>query len=658
MVMLKNILGVMALLLTLSQPALAVAPFSTGSDSASPAFSAAPSEFLPPQEAFRLRTSVDGEQLRAEWDIAPDYYLYKDRFAISFTAPDLAHLEPQIGFSAEGEPKEDEYFGLVEVFYEKAVLTVDIRPALDILAAKAQTARSEIELAVTYQGCAEAGLCYPPQTEKALYMADSGPDSAASVVNGSPGPGGSGGIDTESASSLASILLSEGTLFNLGLFFLLGIGLAFTPCVFPMIPILSSIIAGQQQRPSTPRAFMLSLSYVLGMAVTYAIAGVVVGYFGAAANIQSAMQNPFVLSVFSVIFVVLALAMFGLFELQLPAFLRDRLNSVSQKQSGGHLAGVAGMGAVSALVVSPCVTAPLTGVLIYISTTQNALYGGLVLLVLALGMGLPLLLLGTGGGRLLPKAGAWMNRVKAVFGIMLLGVAVWLLERILPGAATLALWGVLAGVSAVYLGAFDTLPAQEQGSGVFRLRKGLGLVLFIYAVTLLLGAAAGSSNPFSPLERFALNSRSLDAGGALSLAAPVEPVDTSKAYSFRVVKTLAELDEALATAVRNGQPAMLDFYADWCISCKVMERQVFPHPNVSSKLQAFALIKADITDNDVEHKAMLDRFRLFGPPALLFFSSQGRELENQRIVGEIGLAAFSQHLADVLLTNRELTASR
>tara|TARA_R100000306_G_scaffold62548_2_gene73063 strand:+ start:94234 stop:96219 length:1986 start_codon:yes stop_codon:yes gene_type:complete len=661
MVTLKYIAGVLVLLLVMSQQALSIAPFPSESGSGTQAFSSEPSEFLPPQQAFRLRTTVDGAQLKAEWDIGADYYLYRNRFDVSFTAPELAHLDPNFSFPADGKPKEDAYFGLVEVFYDKAELSVDLEPALEILASRGQSADAGIELAITFQGCAEAGLCYPPQTENALYLADTDTEQANAAPPGeqSSVSGGAGELDTASASSLASILQSEGTLFNLGLFFLLGIGLAFTPCVFPMIPILSSIIAGQQNRPSTARAFMLSLSYVLGMAITYAMAGVVVGYFGAAANIQSAMQNPVVLSVFSAIFVLLALAMFGLFELQLPAFVRDRLSSVSQKQSGGHLASVAGMGAVSALVVSPCVTAPLTGVLIYISTTQNALYGGLVLLVLALGMGLPLILLGTGGGKLLPKAGAWMNQVKGVFGVMLLGVAIWLLERVLPGAVTLALWGVLAGVSAVYLGAFDTLPAQAHGSGTFRLRKGLGLVLFIYSVTLLLGAAAGGNDPFSPLDRFALGSRQIEPGSPVaSAAADGSSPERGAPFTFRIVKTQSELDEALASAVRKGQPAMLDFYADWCISCKVMERQVFPHPDVSSKLQAFTLIKADITENDTEHKAMLDRYRLFGPPALLFFNKRGVELEGERIVGEIGLEAFSLHLAGVLLTDSELTASR
>lgn len=571
--------------------------------------------FLPVHEAFQFSSSSDSGVLKLHWKVSDGYYLYQHRIQVTPTEPDVVLGEPR--FSIASSPKDDPYFGAVQVFYED--LTMEV-PVLDT------GGRTEIEFKVSYQGCAEAGLCYPPETQPVLYLADATPPAGLTGLqdnNAGAPPQRDASVNVSSAQSLADYISQAGLWQILGLFFVLGLGLAFTPCVFPMIPILSSIIAGQKQA-STGSSFRLSLAYVLGVATLYALLGIVVGYFGAGMNLQAYLQEPWLLATFAAVFVVLALSMFGFYEIQLPAFLRDRLADAQQKQTGGTLGGVYAMGFLSALVVSPCVSAPLAGALVYIASTGDAALGGLILFIMSLGMGAPLLLIGTGAGRILPRAGAWMVAIKAVFGVLLLAVAIWLLERFLAGPLTLTLWAALVGISAIYLGAFEPAPKLWQ-----RFWKGLGLLLFVYAILLLIGAASGGADPLKPLDRLSLNN-----GGP-----------AAQQLEFTTVYNLEQLEQQVQLARQSGRAVMVDVYADWCISCKIMARDTFPHPEARKHLEAMHLVKVDVTANDGGNQAFLSHFGLFGPPGILFYNQAGQELAEWRIYGEIGTQDFIRHLA-------------
>ena len=409
----------------------------------------------------------------------------------------------------------------------------------------------------------------------------------------------------------------------------MGLLLAFTPCIFPMIPILSGIIVGHGHRITTGRALMLSLSYVLASALAYTVFGVLAGLFGS--NLQAMFQDPKVIVMFSTVFVVLALSMFDLFSLQLPGFIQSRITSLSNRQHGGTLTGAAIMGALSALIVGPCVAAPLAGALIYIGQTGDALLGGLALFSLGLGMGLPLLAIGASAGKLLPRAGTWMNAVKAVFGVGLLGIAIWLLDRILPPAVTLLLWALLFIVPAIYLGALDALPPAA--SGWRKLWKGLGITMLAYGVLMLIGVASNSTDPLQPLRGLAL-------GGAPGMSGPLKP----NRLEFRSVNSVADLDKALADTAARGQTAMLDFYADWCVSCKEMERYTFSDPRVIEALAPMVLLKADVTENSDRNAELMKRFNLVGPPATLFFGPDGEERKALRVIGYMEAEQFLDHI--------------
>jgi thioredoxin:protein disulfide reductase len=591
-------------------------------------------EFLHVDEAFAVTADRgDDGSVRVEWRIADGYYLYRHAFAVQ---PD-----PSAGNGARlGEPevppglaKVDEFFGDVEVYYGAARVRVPVDGV---------NRDAPIVVGITYQGCADAGLCYAPETRWLAF--DAGRREAAVFTSvparggtGSGIPAAAGGSDTITGiggafgeeSQLAAFLGRAALPAALALFFLAGVGLALTPCVLPMIPILSSIIVGQGTGITQMRAFTLSLAYVLGMAITYALIGTLMGSFGGRMNVQAALQAPVVLITFAAVFVALALSMFGFYDLRLPSSWQARIDALSRRQRGGQHGSVAVMGALSSLVVSPCISAPLAGALIYISASGDAMVGGLVLLALALGMGAPLLVIGTMGGQLLPKAGPWMNAVKAVFGVGLLAVAIWLLERVLPGSVTLLLWAALAIACGVYLGALDFAPRQGWGN----LWKATGSVSFVYGVLLLIGAASGADNPFQPLHKLAGGER---AGTAIA------------ADDFRDVKGLTGLRAGLAFAANDGRPIMLDLYADWCVSCKQMERNVFPDPSVSERLAQFTLLRADITRNDAEDRALLQEFGLFGPPTFLFFSPTGEELTDFRLQGEVDRHRFAAHLERLL----------
>lgn len=585
-------------------------------------------EFLPVDEAFRPNVILLPEnKLQVEWVIANEYYLYKHRFKFEATQG----VELQQAEIPAGLKKNDEFFGEVEVYYRLLSVIIPF-----------QGKQKEFELTVGYQGCADAGLCYPPETKS--YRVDTVSLDVEQLLKSKAGKqkirseGKTSGKrvpeiarnNTTKEGSLAAAIADETLWMVMLLFFMAGIGLAFTPCVLPMVPILSSIIVGQKQIPTRFKAFSLSMTYVLGMAITYAGLGTLVGYFGAEFNIQAKLQSPWILSTFALLFVILSLAMFGFYELQLPERLRDKLAAVSQGQQGGEYVGVAIMGILSSLVVSPCVSAPLAGALIYISATGDAVIGGLALLALGLGMGAPLVVIGSSGGDLLPRAGAWMNSVKAVFGVMLLAVAIWMLERIVPASVTLALWAVLAIVCGVYLGALDSV----SDSGWPQLWKGMGVISIVYGIILLIGAASGANDPFDPLQNVS--------GGAQARE--------ETRVSFRPVQDLNSLQQILAAENFDSvkRPIMFDFYADWCVSCKIMERDVFNDPEIKTLLANFQLLQIDITANNEDHQTVLNHFNLFGPPAILFFDTDGKELPQFRIQGELNRDEFKLHISKVI----------
>ncbi len=581
-------------------------------------------EVLDPEQAFRFDTEVvDAGTIVARWQIAPAHYLYKDKF--KFELLDAAGVQLGAVSLPEGEEKEDEFFGRIRVFHDQ----VEARLALQ----REDGAARKITLRVSYQGCAEAGICYPPMKKESVLSLPAG--SATAI------PTGGAGTSTAVASTvtpslseqdtLALSLASGDTLVTILTFFGLGLLLAFTPCVFPMIPILSSIIVGQGEGLTTRRAFTLSAVYVIAMALTYTVAGVIAGLFGA--NLQATFQNPWILGSFSLVFVLLALSMFGFYELQLPSALQSRLATLSNRQQSGSVAGVAIMGLLSALIVGPCVAPPLMGALIYIGQTGDPWLGGSALFALSLGMGAPLLAIGTSAGKLLPRAGGWMNAVKGVFGVMLLAVAVWMLERILPGGVVMVLWALLLVVPAIYMGALE--PVAQGSSGWKKLWKGLGLMMLIHGGLLLIGAAGGSTDPLQPLRGFGLSA----AGGSAALPAHLE---------FKTIKTSADLDRELAAAGAQGKPVMLDFYADWCVSCKELEKYTFSDPQVQRALTGTVLLQADVTANDEADQVLLKRFGLIGPPAVLFFGSDGAERSPYRLIGYLEAVKFEERARQAL----------
>ncbi len=542
------------------------------------------SDFLPVREAFKLSlVSSDTQSVTLRFVAAEGYYLYRHRLNFSAEPAGFDLGEAQL---PAGKAKHDEFFGDVEVYYG----VLDVRLPLD------NPDNRPLRLQVGYQGCADKGLCYPPETE---YIEIG-----------------------EMPASVADLQQSEWTWKDLALFFLAGLGLTFTPCVLPMLPILSGVVL--RGRPSNARGLVLSLAYVLPMAACYAVLGALMGLFGAGLNLQAMLQSPWVLVPFAAFFGLFAMAMFGVFELRLPAFIRDRLDQRASQTRGGTIAGAATLGVLSSLIVSPCITAPLTALLLYISSTGDAVGGGLQLFALGLGMGTPLVLFGAGGGALLPKSGPWLVTVRNAFGVMLLAVSVWLLERVLPGSLSLALWGLLAGGVAVFLGALEFGPKTHRQ----KLGQIVGLALLVYALAAWVGALQGTSDPLKPL-------------GQLSATASQ---GSTKSGAWQTLSSPAELDAALAEAKAAGQPLLLDWYADWCISCKVIEREVFGNAEVGSKLAGWRLIRFDITESSAAQRALLDRYQLFGPPAIQLFSAQGDELLDLRVVGEVDAATFGVRL--------------
>ncbi|HEY5655997.1 MAG TPA: protein-disulfide reductase DsbD [Woeseiaceae bacterium] len=565
-------------------------------------------EVLPVDEAFRPYVFViDGNTLEVSWQITPGYYLYKAKLAVS-TASDKI----QLGKLAlpSGVMKYDEFFGESEVYTENVFARLPF--------ARATPEEISFKLQLDFQGCAEVGVCYPPTTR--MLSVDLPAASAA---------GNLGEPVTEQGR--LTRLIAEGSLaLVLATFFGAGLLLAFTPCVLPMVPILSGIIAGEGRDVSAYRGFTLSLSYVLGMALVYTVAGI--AFAAAGQQAQAVFQQPWIIITFAGLFVVLALSMFGLFELQMPSAIQSRLAAISGRQKSGTMIGAFVMGALSSLIVTACVAPPLVATLTVISQTGDIVRGGLALFAMSLGMGMPLLVVGTSAGKLLPKAGSWMEATKTAFGFMMLGLTVWMLSRILPGQITLGLWGVLVFMAGIFMGALTSLgPA----AGKMRLAgKGLGLLALLYGAILLVGAFLGGHDPFRPLDN-------------LRLAGSEQAAD-HQGLKFTRIKTVDDLDNALAEAAAQSRTAMLDFYADWCVSCKEMEAYTFTEAAVQAALAATVLLQADVTANDDEDQALLQRFGVFGPPTIIFFDEKGQQREGYEVVGYMRSDDFVAHVEKAL----------
>lgn len=569
-------------------------------------------EFLPPEQAFALSTQVlNATTVRLHWNIAPGYYLYRERIHVQTDAPGVQWVPLTL---PPGKDKFDANFNKTMAVYRER-LDVDLQFT---------RGGASLPLTIGWQGCADAGLCYPPEAQP-LQVALSGLGAAQSMItqgkkdeftSKQPLAGVDKGIDT--SDSIASTLASGGLLRTMGVFWLAGLLLAFTPCVLPMVPILSSLIAGQTGPVSRSKGFSLALAYSLGMALIYAGFGVAAGLAGE--GLAAALQNPWVLGAFALLLSTLALSMFGFYELQMPSAIQSRATDWSNSFKGGSFIGVFIMGGVSALVVGPCVAAPLAGALVYISQTQDVVLGGLALFAMALGMSVPLLLVGVSAGSLLPRAGAWMERVKQVFGMMLLGVAIWMVSPVLPAAAHMLLWAVWLLTASALLGVFGAVTPQHSRTPVAARASGAGLAAL--AVVLLVGASSGGQSVLQPLAHI----RTAQAGGL--------PAAIGQAgLKFERISSVLALDAALAQARQRRQSVMLDFYADWCVSCKEYETFTFVDPTVQKRLEKVRLLQVDVTANSIEDKALLKRFKLFGPPGIVFFDGEKAAQVMYKVVG-------------------------
>ncbi|CAB1370924.1 protein-disulfide reductase DsbD [Denitratisoma oestradiolicum] len=561
-------------------------------------------EPLAPEQAFQFSAvAVDARIIEARWLIADGYYLYRDRFKFRLE-PESARLG-----AAEfppGEMKDDPGFGKVEVYHRQVVVRLPV-----------ENVSGPVTLKAVSQGCADMGICYPPQNHEALL----------DLASAGQAPGLSPAPAPVSESSRIARLLSHGSYWLvLSSFFGFGLLLAFTPCVLPMVPILSGIIVNHGHAVTHGRAFALSLVYVLGMALTYALAGVAAGYTGTL--LSSALQNAWVLGSFALVFVALSLSMFGFYELQLPSALQSRLSDTANRR-GGSLPALFIMGVLSALIVGPCVAAPLAGALLYIAQTGNAALGGGALFTMALGMGVPLLAVGLFSRSLLPRTGPWMEAVKKFFGVVLLATALWLVSPVLPAWLVMLGWAALLIVPAIYLHALDPLPPQARGWP--RFWKGLGVLLLLAGSALVIGVLGGARDPLQPLSFL----RGVGISQGTSDHSP----------RFIPVRSRVELDGLLKNADR---PVMLDFYADWCVSCKEMERNTFSDPAVRARMDRMLLLQADVTANSDEDKALLARFDFFGPPGIAFFPRPGQERKDLRVTGYQGPVEFLATLEAVL----------
>ena len=571
-------------------------------------------------EAFKFDLSTDqNNQLIAIWSIAEGHYLYKDKFKFELLNDTGFTLGPAP--MPKGKQKSDEYFGDFEAYYKDLTIKIPVTGAGDN--------SKPLAVKVSYQGCSEAGICYPmvrknvelDVSEFSTLLAAAPPASSALKV--AP-EGSSQAVVQSEQDALASMLVTDNKLIALLTFFVIGLGLAFTPCVFPMIPILSGIIAGQGSEVTSRKAFTMSVVYVLSMAVVYTAVGIIAGLSGK--NIQVVFQNPWVIGSFALIFVLLALSMFGFYNLQLPSRLQSRLSEISNKQQGGSLIGVSIMGVLSAVIVGPCMAPPLMGILLFIGQTGDPILGGLALFVMSLGMGIPLIILGTSAGKFMPKAGVWMDTVKAVFGVSMLAVAIWMLERILPASIIMWLWALLLFISGVYMGALA--PIHDNTSGWDRLWKALGLIMMLYAAVLIIGVSSGNTNYLLPLQ------------GHSTLQSEGRP----QHLAFTPIKSVADLQQQLNTAKQQNRPLMLDFYADWCTYCISMEKTTFQSQKVITALEDFIVLQADVTANDELDEQLMKHLSVPAPPAILFYDPVSGENRAFRVVGYKNGDDFAEHV--------------
>ena len=584
-------------------------------------------EFLPMDKAFKVDVKVkDAHTLVATFSPAESYYLYRDKIGFATSGESGASIA-KVGLPP-GEKKADPNFGDTVVFHKpfQAVVALDRGKVRDA---------TQVSVDVRYQGCSEKGLCYPPAKKRFdLTLAawspaksqtgaaadptrDAGVESpvAAAPRAGSrdqPPPSTGGALSLDGGEARQA-LVSGSLWLIVPLFFVLGVGLAFTVCMLPMIPILSGIILGQGKSMSRARGLILSGSYVLGMALTFTIAGVLVGLSGK--NIAAVLQNPWVLGTFASIFVLLALSMFGFYEIQMPSFIQSKATVASNRLSGGHVLSVFVMGALSAVIIGPCAAPPVFAALAFVSRTGDAILGGTALFAMAMGIGTPLIVVGASAGTLLPKAGPWMQTINRVFGVIMLALAIWIISPVIPSAVHMILWSALLIVSAIYLHAIDPLP--QNASGFRKLWKGVGVIALLLGVALLVGALSGGRDILQPLAGLR------GAGAATAEAAP-RP-------AFERVRSVGELQQRIAQA--GGRAVMLDFYADWCVSCKEMERFTFVDPRVRARMARMLVLQADVTESTPEADELLKRFGLFGPPGIVFFSPTGAELERIRVIG-------------------------
>jgi thiol:disulfide interchange protein DsbD len=573
-------------------------------------------QFLPPDQAFRSSVQLaDENTLEVTWIIAPGYYLYRDKLTAVPASGDI-----QLGFPEMpgGQVKTDEYFGETEVYFDQVQILIPFQ--------RVNPGQITVELLLGFQGCAEDGICYPPSSRRQIVEIPAGGELPAAGATAAEPP-------HVSEQDRLATLIRDG---NLGLvmatFFGLGLLLAFTPCVLPMVPILSGIIVGQGEKVTTRRALALSLAYVGGMALTYTIAGV--AFAAAGQQAQTVFQKPWIIVLFSGLFVALALSMFGLYQLQLPSSLQTRLSAASTRGKSGSYVGTVIMGTLSALIVSACVAPPLVAALAVIGQAGDMVKGGAALFALSLGMGAPLIAFGASAGKLLPKAGAWMDAVKSFFGYLLLGVALWMLDRVLPAWLVMLLWSALS----LALGAFFLAQVwATSGNRVLRAwLASVGIALAAWGILLLVGLAAGNTDPLQPLKGMRASS-----GEAVQ-----------QELHFQRIKSLDDLQRELTVAAARGQPVMLDFYADWCVSCKEMEKYTFPDQAVRVLLDGMLLLQADVTANDREDQALLRHFEIFGPPTIAFFGPDGLERKNYRVVGYMPAAEFSKHIQAAIASHQ------
>ena len=584
-------------------------------------------DVLPVDEVFEpIVSAIDGNKVEVAIRALDGYYLYKDKISARVVNSDVAQAG-NISLPT-GKMKTDEYFGEMEVFYG------DVFGELPI--ARATPDAMTLDLEVMYQGCAEDGICYPPVTK--LMSVALPAATTVSALTALPATGAGATPVVSEQARLAQLITGSSMMLVVATFFGAGLLLAFTPCVLPMVPILSGIIAGEGDEISATRGFSLALTYVMGMAVVYTLAGIAAAAVGV--QLQAVFNAPWVLAVFSGLFVVLALSMFGMFELQMPSAIQSRLSVVSGQQKSGTYVGAFVMGALSSLIVTACVAPPLVATLTVIGQSGDMVRGGTALFALSMGMGTPLLLVGASAGKLIPKAGPWMDAVKNAFGFMMLGLAIWMLSRVLPAEVTLALWGVLIFMAGVFLGGLTQLTPESLG--VHKLGKGFGLLAVIYGAVLLVGSLAGSNSLLQPLAAF-------NGGGGGTTAVEEQGLE------FQRVKTTDDLDAALVAAAANGKSAMLDFYADWCVSCIEMEHYTFTDAGVKTALSNTVLLQADVTANDEADQALLQRFGVFGPPTIIFFDTDGSQRHGYEVVGYMKAKAFEDHVR--MATSNDSTIS-